>query len=404
VSDVIVLGAGPAGCAVALGLTRLGVAVRILSRPRTDTVEGISPRTIDLLRTFGLVEATRECAAATPRVAYWAGERIAGGSESLIGRARFDAALGRDLTAAGLEVLPATVREIRSGPGGFRVTTDAGEFHAHCVIDARGRRARRADELGPRLIAWSELHQPLEAVPLGSALVALERGWCWIASNGGCADARLLLQYVGSAHGAAPPSSTSQLAAAAHHVPELARSLVRTPTERLAAVSGRAAVARFSQPARIPGLLRVGDAAVAMDPLSGHGIFEALRSAQAAIAAVNSYLNGMDWGPIARFVNERAGEVWRRALATAAGFYRREADHASTAFWTATADAYAACAVLAGPKHTGGGRIETRPVLNGSRIELRDIWVSADWPRGIWQVNGREWRPTSNKEVEGVDR
>jgi len=71
---------------------------------------------------------------------------------------------------------------------------------------------------------------------------------------------------------------------------------------------------------------------------------------------------------------------------------------------TVEGDAYAACAALAGPKHTGGGRIETRPVLNGSHIELRDIWVSADWPRGIWQVNGREWRPTSNKEVEGVDR
>jgi hypothetical protein len=136
-----------------------------------------------------------------------------------------------------------------------------------------------------------------------------------------------------------------------------------------------------------------------MDPLSGHGLFEALRSSQVVISAVNSFLAGTDWGLIARFLNERAGELWRRALTTAADFYRRQTEHAATPFWTSTADAYAARAALAGPRHSGPGRIEPRPVLNGSRIELRDVWVSTDWPRGIWQVNGRTWRPSSSDGV-----
>jgi flavin-dependent dehydrogenase len=186
------------------------------------------------------------------------------------------------------------------------------------------------------------------------------------------------------------------LAAAADRLPEFAHALALTPTERLTQVSGRAAVARFSLPARTPGLLRVGDAAVAMDPLSGHGVFEALRSAQAAIAAANSYLTGMAWCPIARLLNERAGEVWRRALLTAAAFYRQEAEHAVGPFWRSTGDAYAACVALAEPRDSGPGGIETRFVLNGSRIELREVWVDAKWPRGIWQVNGREWRPMSS--------
>jgi flavin-dependent dehydrogenase len=394
VTDVLVLGAGPAGCAAALGLTRLGVArVRIISRPRTDAIEGISRRTINLLRTSGLVNAACECAAVSPRIAYWAGQRIAANRESLVSRARFDAALGRDIATVGLEITTATVREVLPEAGGFRVATDAGDWHAHCVIDARGRRVRRPGELGPRLIAWSELRRPLRAAPRGSVLVALEGGWCWVASTGEHADSRLQLQYVSRPHGAARLSSAALLAAAAEHMPELAPAL--TATELLATGTGCAAVARFSLPAPTPGLVRVGDSAVAMDPLSGHGVFEALRSSQVAIAAVNSYLTGVDWELIARFLNAHAGELWRRALATAAEFYRREAEHAANPFWLATADAYATRAALAGPRYSGPGRIESRPVLNGSRIELREVWVSTNSPRGIWQVSGRTWRVSS---------
>jgi flavin-dependent dehydrogenase len=205
------------------------------------------------------------------------------------------------------------------------------------------------------------------------------------------------LQYIGSPHNATRPSSAALLAAAAEHVPELAPAL--TATELVATGTGCAAVARFSLPAPTPGFLRVGDSAVAMDPLSGHGIFEALCSSQVTIAAVNSYLTGVDWELIARFVNERAGELWRRALATAAEFYRREAEHAAKPFWMAAADAYAAGAARAGPRYSGPGQIESRPVLNGSRIELREVWVSTDSPRGIWHMSGRTWRLSSGDGV-----
>jgi hypothetical protein len=158
----------------------------------------------------------RCCAAPTPRVAYWAGKRITGSRESLVSRARFEAALGRDLVTAGIHVLRETVRDVRSITAGFSIETDVGERHAHVVIDARGRRARRADALGPRLVALSELHRPLRAVQRGSALVAMEHGWCWIASTGGDDD-QLLLQYVGSPHGSEHPSSAGLLAVESHY-------------------------------------------------------------------------------------------------------------------------------------------------------------------------------------------
>ena len=140
------------------------------------------------------------------------------------------------------------------------------------------------------------------------------------------------------------------------------------------------------------GWLRIGDASVALDPLSGHGLFEALRSAQVAVAAVHSFLTGLDWNPIARFVNEHASTVWQRSLATAAESYGRQAAQCDTPFWHTTATTYATLAAIAGPRDAGPRRIERRPVLNDSRIELRDVWVSPDFPRGVWLMNGCDGR------------
>jgi len=393
-SDVIILGAGPAGSAVALGLARLGISVRIFARPRPDAIEGISQRTQELLRTCGLTEAAESCSTAAPRIALWAGTRIAGNTESIVRRATLDRAFGRDLGAAGIEVVPKFVRSVRVEGQRFRLQTETGEHVTSFVVDARGRRTRRADELGPRLIAWSELCALSSSVSSGSALLALQHGWCWIACAGSVSDARMLVQYVGSTKCGRPPSS--EIAAAIQtHLPGLVTEF--TGREPLTVQRGRAAVARFSIPARVPGLLRVGDAAVATDPLSGHGVFEALRSARVAVAAVNSCRMGVPWETIARFVNERAAEVWSRSLLTSAEFYGRQATHTPNEFWTATANGYAALGAQVALKHQGPDRMERRPVLNGACIEMRDVWVNAKYPRGIWMLNGHEWHATSRE-------
>ena len=58
---IIILGAGPAGGAVALGLIRLGYEVIVVGQPRPfDAVEGISERVVEGLKGAGFKRAL-EC-------------------------------------------------------------------------------------------------------------------------------------------------------------------------------------------------------------------------------------------------------------------------------------------------------------------------------------------------------
>jgi flavin-dependent dehydrogenase len=141
-----------------------------------------------------------------------------------------------------------------------------------------------------------------------------------------------------------------------------------------------------------------------MDPLSGNGIHEAVRSARVAVAAVNSYLRGEPWSVVARFVDERSRELWRRSVSAAADFYRLQADWSGSEFWTSTAAAYERAAGQAMIQVEGEGQFEMRPVLNGEQIELRRVWVSPDWPRGVWKVDGRSLEQTPVEQIPSLLR
>ena len=71
----------------------------------------------------------------------------------------------------------------------------------------------------------------------------------------------------------------------------------------------------------------------------------------------------------------------------AALFYEQQAVHTPSAFWVRSAEAYAACQDVDQSAATGEPRIERRPVLNGSLIELRRVVVTAQSPRGVWRVD-----------------
>lgn len=383
--DVVVVGAGPAGAAAAVGLAAQGFSTAVISKAGHPGVQGLSSRTLAALTEAGL-PSTAACASTpvTRRVS-WAGERSERGQESLIERASFDASLLTALEDCGACWMQGSAQVIAFVDGTWCIETQHGVVRGRVVLDARGRFARRSADRGPRLVSWSiVLHSLGDALP-GSAVAALDDGWCWLAVT---PDGVRSAQFVGAA---TRRFSREQLA---QRVRLAARSLAELdlPMDRLigdGVYSARAAVARHSQPSQGQGFLRIGDAAVAMDPLSGNGIHEAVRSARVAVAAINTHLRGEPWSVVARFVDERSQELWRRSVQAAGRFYRHQADWSGAEFWTAAATSYERAAERAALRVEGQGRFEMRPVLNGARIELQRVWVSPDWPRGVWKVNGR---------------
>jgi len=382
--DVVVIGAGPAGAAAALGLAAKGFRTAVISRAAPSGVQGLSTRALVSLTEAGLGSAAACASEPATRSVLWAGERSERGREALIERASFDARLRASLQDCAVGWMEASVQDVTFVNEAWQIETNRGRVRGRTLLDARGRFARRSDDRGPLLVSWSIVLESGQPTAPRSAISALDDGWCWLAvTKSGIQSA----QFVGSA---TRRLSREQLG---ERIKNMARSLADfgLPIEPLieqGTYRACAAVARYSQPSRGPGHLRIGDAAVAMDPLSGNGIHEAVRSARVAVAAVNSYLRGEAWSVVARFVDERSRELWRRSVSAAAGFYRLQADWGGSAFWTSAAATYERAAGEAGIRVEGEGQFEMRPVLNGEQIELRRVWVSQDWPRGVWKVNG----------------
>jgi flavin-dependent dehydrogenase len=273
----------------------------------------------------------------------WGGEGVASSREYLIERSAFDAALLEDAAAAGLESEPAMVAAVEASGSLWRVRTRRRTIDCRAVIDARGRRARGAPLRGPRLVSVSQRFSTVQGGTLRTAIHPTADGWCWLADDG---RGTRWVQVIGAlssvqANADVPLRIADSLGA----IPEQAAFLESAVAVGVPMV--RAAVAKMSLAAAAPAMLRIGDACIAMDPLSGHGIHEALVSARVAVATVHSYLESANWDSVAQVMNERTRETWEKMTTNAAHFYGMQASHLATGFWTQAASAYESLATAA---------------------------------------------------------
>jgi flavin-dependent dehydrogenase len=376
--EVAVLGGGPAGTAAALGLRKLGYPVALLgSRARKASIEGLAPRAHALLAALGLESAAMCASAPGTRTGEWGGATVAVGAESVVDRSRFDGALQADAVGHGVVLHQEPVVAVESRQQRWRVRTRTGEVECRVVIDARGRRSGRTLRRGPSLIAVSQRLGLVPAQGAQTLIKPLPQEWCWFATDGGGTG---VLQLTASSAGFTSRSELSRrVLECLPQIPGCERAIV------VGAPEARAATARLGAASERPGYVRCGDACVASDPLSGHGIYEALRSARLAVAAAHTYIEHGTWDVVARFLNETAVDRWNSTVGLARSFYQQQAAYTPTPFWTQMASAYAALearsAAVIRP------HVEARPVLNGSRIEVRPVVVTAQRPRGVWQID-----------------
>jgi len=389
---ILVLGAGPAGAATALGLRRLGYPVTVVSDwRRFAAVEGVSQRVLEGLRHAGLGGALAEAAVPATRQVRWSGQHLQLNQEYLLDRQRFDRALRNDLLRAGVTLVQGRVRDVVRAEG-YQVRLDDGQLlQGDFLVEARGRQAPlAADRLrGPETVSLLNLWQSAPGTP-ASAVESLDDGWAWMAR---LADGRCYWQVTLDAEGLPGKAALPDFCAARRRASALVAELFDGHALEPAQVHARSSTAILAGDCVGDDWLRVGDAAMAVDPLSGNGIFQSLSSALQAPVVINTLLRRPERAGLAKqFHQQRIEQLFLRFARIGRDFYGQELERAGQPFWRRRQvwpDAQ--------PLHLAADwaavRVARRPVLRDGFVDEAEVVVTADQPLGVWHVQGIELAP-----------
>jgi flavin-dependent dehydrogenase len=319
--DVVVLGAGPAGCATALSLAQAGISQVLLVEPthhrHLRVGESVPPDIRIVLDELGLwdeflKENHETCLGSCSS---WGADAL-GYNDFLfnplgngwhLDRARFDGFLARKAAQRGTEICSGMIFDgcERLGQRGFglRLAGDHGHArtaNARFVVDATGIGSRFARRMGARrgfldqlicVAGFFELPDPARFSRL-TMLEAVEYGW-WYAAK--LPDARL---------GVVAASDPQIVKQAALHRSDCWSERLAATNHISGAVGGARLIADTQLTCAAPsflldkvvgdGWLAVGDAASPFDPISSQGIYKALSDGRRAGEAIANHLRGND--------------------------------------------------------------------------------------------------------------
>ncbi|RBJ77617.1 FAD-dependent oxidoreductase [Pseudomonas sp. MWU12-2534b] len=400
---ILILGAGPAGAAVALGLRRLGYPVTLVSDwRRFAALEGVSQRVLEALRGAGLEQALAQALHPSQRQVAWNGEEHAQNVEYLLDRPAFDRGLREALREAGVQLIEGRVLGVKSSAAGHRVQVQGqGEVLGEFLVEARGRQAPALDKTlrqgadkgrrGPETVSLLNRWQG----PSGraaSAVYSLEDGWAWMARR---EDGQCYWQLTLDVASAGLPGKAQLLAYCRQRrrASALARALFADGEEQQLQLHARSSTAILSPQVCGANWLRVGDAAMAVDPLSGNGIFQSLSSALQAPAVINTLLQRPQRAALAqRFHGQRVEQLFLRFARTGRDFYAAEQRWPEQPFWQARRGWPDPQPAHAAPDFAAL-RIERAPVLCDGLVDEAEVVITPDQPLGIWHVQGVELAP-----------
>jgi len=290
--DSVVVGAGPAGCSAARALARAGARVALVdaSHPREKICGGgVTAHALTTLPDEGLRDhadansiqtAVFETAMRAARVTLDSDHVL-----SVFPRARFDAALLDDATAAGAEHIAGRVLALDRDASGWTLTTTAGSIGAAWLLGADGasgvvrKRVFRPFHRRQLSIAAGSFVDDVSVQEIVVRFVDRPRGYLWSFPRrdhlavGACAQAdetttRELHAIVDGWLDGYPLATGRRRRRYAWPIPSL--SAAELDAERL---SGD----RW---------MLLGDAAGLVDPITREGIYFALRSGSLAAAAI----------------------------------------------------------------------------------------------------------------------
>jgi flavin-dependent dehydrogenase len=351
--DVIVAGAGPAGSACATFLGRAGLRVllvdRGISRP-WQPAEILAPATVQLLRCHDLLEVAIDDRYGVCRGVYglWQNdpafvdyELLACDAGVAVNRRVFDDKLVELATTAGVRRLTdaSLDRAVRDKGGAWVVTVTTANgpisIRASVIVDAGGRIGRDVSSPSSKRRYFDGLLAmacPIRLPRSRYQIMLLEadvQGWWYCTSDAEGDGAAVYL----SDSDLIPRSPRDR--DAFFRARFLASRLIRNKLFTLPDVLDlRIIDARTSRrtPFRTDASVAIGDAAYAVDPLSGGGIRRAVETALHASEAVEGFLAG-DSGAFDRY-DDWAESDFARCLSDKTGVYTNAAESLlGRSFW-----------------------------------------------------------------------
>lgn len=344
--DVAVIGAGAAGSAAACALTS-GASVALIDRVAIpvwrigETLPAAARRLLATVGAWDRFEAAGH-GAALLKVSRWGSDiaveldpmRDPDGAGWHLDRARFEVDLRADAVARGAAFVPASVEAVERDGAGWRLALAGGAtIVARRLIDASGRHSRLLRAFGQRKLVIDRLACAYQRVPGGryepvTYTHAAPDGWWYTAMLPG---GDRIVAYHADADGPELRRVRREgPVATALNIPGLADAIGPVDARR-AAQPMLCAANSVARSAAGSGWLAAGDCAMALDPLSSQGLFNALATGLEAGSATLALLAG-DESATLRYA-DRMSRIWQAYVRHHSHYYGMETRWPDAMFW-----------------------------------------------------------------------
>ena len=377
-TDICIIGGGPAGSVLAARLAQFGLGVCLVERatfPRRHLGESLTPGVLPLLQSIGAGPALE--AARYPRVRgvqlNWGAEqgwRDPDGHGLLVDRGHFDGLLLEHARACGVRILqPAALEGWERIADGWRLSVRSEgrrvALEVRLLADASGRAGvlgRCRHRTGPTTLALYGYWKG-SGLPEQPRIEAGADAWFWgVPLPDGVYNS---LVFIDPRDLRAMPGT---LADKFHALIATSSLLPRGGgADLLAPVQATDATPYLDTDCVTRDSIKVGDAGLALDPLSSSGVQRAIQSALLGSVVVNTLLERpRSHGMAQTFYREHLAEASGRHRLWARGHYAQVAGTAATRFWRQRAGAPAPSAVTqpqAAPPIAPGTPLDLAPGL-----------------------------------------